>query len=93
MIHKNIRTRLLHKAEEQQESKAELPFNDIIESLNDHRSPASTTSDSPVPATSFKDLSVHLCFICLLHLANEHGLTLCNHGQLDKLSVSSMQEH
>lgn len=36
-----------------------------------------------------KDLSVHLCFICLLHLANEHGLQLTNHGQLDVLSVLS----
>lgn len=38
------------------------------------------------PAT--KDLSVHLCFICLLHLANEHSLDLRNDGDLDRLNVS-----
>ncbi|GAX76043.1 hypothetical protein CEUSTIGMA_g3486.t1 [Chlamydomonas eustigma] len=49
----------------------------------------------PTPAvaskkvTPFQDLSVHLCFICLLHLANEHGLHLSNHGQLNTLTVSN----
>jgi len=34
------------------------------------------------------DLSVHLCFICLLHLANEHGLAVKGSKALDHLVVS-----
>lgn len=34
-----------------------------------------------------EDLSVHLCFICLLHLANEHGLSVQGTQQLDHLTV------
>ena len=33
------------------------------------------------------DVSVHLCFICLLHLANEHGLQILGTPQLDDMSV------
>ena len=33
------------------------------------------------------DISVHLCFICLLHLANEHGLRLETDGRLDRLMI------
>ena len=35
-----------------------------------------------------EDLSVHLCFICLLHLANEHGLAVTGTDALDQLVVS-----
>lgn len=35
-----------------------------------------------------EDLSVHLCFICLLHLANEHGLAISGTESLDQLVVS-----
>ena len=35
-----------------------------------------------------EDLSVHLCFICLLHLANEHGLAVQDTESLDQLTVS-----
>ena len=35
-----------------------------------------------------EDLSVHLCFICLLHLANEHGLAVSGTESLDRLVVS-----
>ena len=34
-----------------------------------------------------EDLSVHLCFICLLHLANEHGLVVEGTQELDQLRV------
>ena len=34
-----------------------------------------------------EDLSVHLCFICLLHLANEHGLSVQGTSKLDQLTV------
>ena len=49
--------------------------------------PAAAAATAALSAP-FQDLSVHLCFICLLHLANEHGLALSNHGRLDELSVS-----
>ena len=39
-------------------------------------------------AGSVEDLSVHLCFICLLHLANEHGLAISGTESLDHLVVS-----
>ncbi|XP_021758674.1 condensin complex subunit 2-like [Chenopodium quinoa] len=38
-------------------------------------------------AASTNDISPHLCFICLLHLANEHGLTIVGNPNLDDLSI------
>ncbi|KAK9285565.1 hypothetical protein L1049_024760 [Liquidambar formosana] len=38
-------------------------------------------------AASPKDISPHLCFICLLHLANEHGLSIHGCANLDDLSI------
>ena len=39
-------------------------------------------------AGRLEDLSVHLCFICMLHLANEHGLVIRGVPQLDQLEIS-----
>ncbi|XP_057862011.2 condensin complex subunit 2 isoform X2 [Cryptomeria japonica] len=39
------------------------------------------------PAAAPEDISVHLCFICLLHLANEHCLSIQDHSSLDDLSI------
>ena len=36
------------------------------------------------------DLSVHLCFICLLHLANEHGLAIQDATDLAQLTISNI---
>jgi condensin complex subunit 2 len=33
------------------------------------------------------DLSVHLCFICLLHLANEHELDLKGVPEMDRIII------
>lgn len=41
-------------------------------------------------AYELADVSVHLGFICLLHLANEHGLSLSNAGRLDTLRVAGL---
>lgn len=41
-------------------------------------------------AGRLEDLSVHLCFICVLHLANEHGLAINGFPQLDRLTVSNV---
>ncbi|PRQ52729.1 putative condensin complex subunit 2/barren [Rosa chinensis] len=38
-------------------------------------------------APTINDISPHLCFICLLHLANEHGLKILGNTNLDDLSV------
>ena len=35
-----------------------------------------------------RDLSVHVCFICLLHLANENSLRISGFPTLDKLTAS-----
>ena len=34
--------------------------------------------------------SVHLCFICALHLANEHGLRITGVPTLDRLEISGV---
>lgn len=81
--------------EDVQQSVVEVPFQDVIASLNPtvagtgRGKPSSgdkATQEGRSPVADGP--SVHLCFICLLHLANEHGLQLNNpYGQLDKLSV------
>ncbi|XP_057977555.1 condensin complex subunit 2-like isoform X2 [Malania oleifera] len=38
-------------------------------------------------AAALEDISPHLCFICLLHLANEHGLSISDCASLDDLSI------
>ncbi len=41
-----------------------------------------------LPGAGAQDgVSVHLAFICLLHLANEHGLALDTGGRLDSLAI------
>ncbi|KAJ4977207.1 hypothetical protein NE237_002313 [Protea cynaroides] len=42
---------------------------------------------SDCQAAACEDISPHLCFICLLHLANEHGLTIHDCSSLDDLQV------
>ena len=37
------------------------------------------------------EVSVHLCFICMLHLANEHGLHITGVPTLDSMSVALAQ--
>ncbi|KAF3443439.1 hypothetical protein FNV43_RR13121 [Rhamnella rubrinervis] len=38
-------------------------------------------------AATINDISPHLCFICLLHLANEHGLSINGNTNLDDLTI------
>jgi condensin complex subunit 2 len=47
---------------------------------------ASFPSDCRAAAT-IKEISPHLCFICLLHLANEHGLSIRGCAGLNDLSI------
>lgn len=47
---------------------------------------ATLPEDCPAAATP-DDISPHLCFICILHLANEHGLTIQGCSNLDDFSI------
>eukprot|EP01018_Ginkgo_biloba_P004018 Gb_19968 [translate_table: standard] len=42
------------------------------------------------PAAAPENISVHLCFICLLHLANEHSLKIEDCPSLDELCISNI---
>ncbi|KAK1418178.1 hypothetical protein QVD17_27320 [Tagetes erecta] len=58
------------------------------ESLSFKNMLASFQTEKTRPAAaSTEDISPHLCFICLLHLANEHGLTINGSPNLDDLSI------
>ena len=39
------------------------------------------------PKQTMDDISTSYCFICLLHLANERGLTIGNEPGLQELSI------
>ena len=42
-------------------------------------------------AGALQDLSVHLCFICVLHLCNEHGLQLTGDiNTLDRMDIRNI---
>ena len=56
-----------------------LSFQDVLASLTPEK------TASPLP-----DLSVHLCFICLLHLANENGLCITGAPTLDEMSIGNL---
>lgn len=47
----------------------------------------SSFPDNCRAAASLNDISPHLCFICLLHLANEHGLRILGCPTMDDLSI------
>ncbi len=47
-------------------TKSPAKFSDLVRSLD----------KTTYPRENLKDVSVPYCFICLLHLANEHGLTI-----------------
>ncbi|KAA8526530.1 hypothetical protein F0562_008267 [Nyssa sinensis] len=54
-----------------------ISFRHVLASFpNDHRA-----------AAALEDISPHLCFICLLHLANEHGLSIHGCTNLDDLNI------
>ncbi|KAG2308857.1 hypothetical protein Bca52824_028605 [Brassica carinata] len=63
--------------EHQQEPLENRSFKELLASFPDDCKAAGTT----------KDISPHLCFICLLHLANEHNLRLIGFQDLDDLTI------
>lgn len=40
---------------------------------------------------ALSDLSVHMCFICVLHLANEHGLAIEGQESMEELKIRNVQ--
>ncbi|XP_062106063.1 condensin complex subunit 2 isoform X2 [Humulus lupulus] len=63
-----------------------VPIQDEEESLSFKKILGEFPRDSKAAAT-INDVSPHLCFICLLHLANEHGLSIRGHTDMDDLSI------
>ena len=43
-------------------------------------------------AAPIEDISVHLCFICMLHLANEHNLAIVGCDEMNELQVMNVRE-
>ncbi|MCJ1243838.1 hypothetical protein MMC30_001035 [Trapelia coarctata] len=61
---------------EPKEDAAPLKFTSVMNSLQ-----------TVYPKQAMADISTSYCFICLLHLANEKGLTLSNEEGLEELSI------
>lgn len=79
-LKEEIERGIFSKAQDADDNTAEhasVEFNEII---ND--------SSLSSAAHNNNDLSVQMCFICLLHVANEQQLTLCDSPALNKLRVS-----
>jgi condensin complex subunit 2 len=45
------------------------------------------------PAGRLEDISVHMAFICALHLANEHGLVIKSVPEMNDLVISNVPTH
>ena len=71
-------------AEQRAEQGIDNPHDDI------HFSDVLATVPADNHAGRLEDLSVHLCFICVLHLANEHGLVIQGVDSLDGLIISNV---
>lgn len=69
----------LHDTQTRDQSGEELSFQDVL---------AEISQDNV--ADNVSDLSVHLCFICVLHLANENGLRITGQPSLDCLRISEI---
>ncbi|CCD25214.1 condensin subunit BRN1 NDAI_0E03970 [Naumovozyma dairenensis CBS 421] len=88
-LKKNIWSSILVKIDEQKQAKKEdssqdaaiesymFKFSDIIERVRIKYS-----------KEVLKDISTSFCFICLLHLANEHGLDIEDYENLEDLTVT-----
>ena len=44
----------------------------------------------PAASPPHRPTAVHLCFICVLHLANEHGLAIQGTPTLDHLAITQV---
>ncbi|KAL4555530.1 hypothetical protein LXL04_038152 [Taraxacum kok-saghyz] len=68
-----------HGSDQERESEEGLSFKKMLGCFpSDVKKPAAASIDA---------ISPHLCFICLLHLANEHGLSIHGCDNLDDLTI------
>ncbi|CAK9249883.1 unnamed protein product [Sphagnum jensenii] len=65
-----------HKAEDTGEDEEGIPFQELLDVLPED-----------CPAAAQEDISVHICFLCLLHLANEHNLCIKDCSTIDDLRI------
>ncbi|XP_071699394.1 condensin complex subunit 2-like [Rutidosis leptorrhynchoides] len=73
-----LKETLWSSMQETQETKT-LSFKDLLTSFPGDKKPAAASLDM---------ISPHLCFICVLHLANEHGLRIVGCVDLDDLTIN-----
>jgi len=76
IIYNNTTFDLLFARQEREETGSPLRLSQVLHDLPSSNSDAVST-----------DISPHLYFICLLHLANEHGLKLCDRPTLDEIDI------
>ncbi|CAM6074854.1 unnamed protein product [Sphagnum tenellum] len=63
-------------AEDTGEDEEGIPFQELLDVLPED-----------CPAAAQEDISVHICFLCLLHLANEHNLCIKDCSTIDDLRI------
>ncbi|ODQ78603.1 hypothetical protein BABINDRAFT_39542 [Babjeviella inositovora NRRL Y-12698] len=63
-----------------EEVKEETQFSDVVRDITKFYAPEAR-----------KDLSTSFCFICVLHLANEHGLTITNNDELTDMAIQGLE--
>ncbi|CAM6034485.1 unnamed protein product [Sphagnum compactum] len=63
-------------AEDTGEDEGGIPFQELLDVLPED-----------CPAAAQEDISVHICFLCLLHLANEHNLCIKDCSTIDDLRI------
>lgn len=68
-VHK-LKQAIWEEIEEPSKGKPAKKFSELVQSLD----------NSSYPKEGLRDVSVPYCFICLLHLANEQGLSIQNDG-------------
>ncbi|CAN0914431.1 Condensin complex subunit 2 [Linum grandiflorum] len=79
-MHESPQTPAQNQEEEEEEAEEE-------EAVVSFKSLLASFPNECNAAASINDISPHLCFICVLHLANEHGLSIHGCGSLDDLAI------
>ncbi|KAE8673064.1 Condensin complex subunit 2 [Hibiscus syriacus] len=77
-----LKETLWDQIQQSQETSFQIP----VEKLSFKHLLASFPADCKAAAAT-KEISPHLCFICLLHLANEHGPRLHGHPDMDDFDI------
>lgn len=77
LLKDNLWKSIKEEPSEEVEIKKEKNFNDVVDVIGEMYRPEEK-----------KDLSTSFCFICLLHLANEHGLSISSNDTHDDLLIT-----